>query len=85
MDCGVVFSLLPGTPVGRSRSFSDWMRAAERVFTTTARVGFRFVAFTHSYQYGGMPTARDNGAPGTRCWDAADGNTSALAPPPERG
>lgn len=54
MDFGVVFAPLPGTPVGSSRPFSDWMRAAERVFTTIADVGFRFVAFTHSYQYGGM-------------------------------
>jgi alkanesulfonate monooxygenase SsuD/methylene tetrahydromethanopterin reductase-like flavin-dependent oxidoreductase (luciferase family) len=30
------------------------MRAAETVCTTLVRAGFRFVVFTHSYQYGGM-------------------------------
>src|SRR5262249_26491367 len=54
MDFGVVFAPLPGTQVGPSRSFSDWMRAAERVCTTITQAGFRFVVFTHSYQYGGM-------------------------------
>ena len=29
MDLGVVFSPLPGPPVGVTRPFSDWMRAAE--------------------------------------------------------
>lgn len=54
MDFGAVFSPLPGPPVGATRPFSDWMRAAENVCTTLARAGFRFVVFTHSYQYGGM-------------------------------
>lgn len=54
MDFGVVFAPLPGPPVGPSRPFSDWMRAAETVLTTVAQSGFRFIAFTHSYQYGGM-------------------------------
>jgi alkanesulfonate monooxygenase SsuD/methylene tetrahydromethanopterin reductase-like flavin-dependent oxidoreductase (luciferase family) len=54
MDVGAVFSPLPGPPVGSTRSFSDWMGAAEQVCTTLARAGFRFVVFTHSYQYGGM-------------------------------
>jgi alkanesulfonate monooxygenase SsuD/methylene tetrahydromethanopterin reductase-like flavin-dependent oxidoreductase (luciferase family) len=54
MDIGAVFSPLPGTPVGSTRPFSDWMGAAEQVCTTLARAGFRFVVFTHSYQYGGM-------------------------------
>ncbi len=54
MDFGVVFSPLPGRSAGSSRPFSDWMGTAERVFPAIARAGFRFVAFTHSYQYGGM-------------------------------
>ncbi|MBI3326423.1 MAG: LLM class flavin-dependent oxidoreductase [Nitrospinae bacterium] len=54
MDVGVVFLPLPGTPVGRSRLFHDWMRDAETMLTTVAQVGFRYIAFTHSYQYGGM-------------------------------
>src|SRR5262249_46144107 len=54
MDFGVVFAPLPGTPVGPSRPFSDWMHAAERLCTTIAQAGFRFIVFTHSYQYGGM-------------------------------
>jgi alkanesulfonate monooxygenase SsuD/methylene tetrahydromethanopterin reductase-like flavin-dependent oxidoreductase (luciferase family) len=36
------------------RPFSDWMRAAETVCTTLARAGFRYIVFTHRYQYGGM-------------------------------
>jgi hypothetical protein len=48
MDFGVVFSPLPGPPVGTTRSFSDWMRAAETVCTTLVRVGFRSIVFTHS-------------------------------------
>jgi alkanesulfonate monooxygenase SsuD/methylene tetrahydromethanopterin reductase-like flavin-dependent oxidoreductase (luciferase family) len=54
MEFGAVFSPLPGPPVGPTRPFSDWMRAAEQVCTTLTRAGFRFVVFTHSYQYGGM-------------------------------
>src|SRR5438093_2905485 len=54
MDFGVVFSPLPGPPVGVMRPFSDWMRGAETVCTTLARAGFRSIVFTHSYQYGGM-------------------------------
>lgn len=54
MDVGVVFSPLPGPPVGATHPFRDWMRAAETVCTTLVRAGFRFVVFTHSYQYGGM-------------------------------
>ena len=54
MDFGVVFSPLPGPPVGAMRPFSDWMRTAETVCTALARAGFRFIVFTHSYQYGGM-------------------------------
>ncbi len=54
MDFGVVFSPLPGPPVGATRPFSDWMRAAETVCTTLVRAGFRSLVFTHSYQYGGM-------------------------------
>src|SRR5262245_392720 len=34
MDFGVVFSPLPGPPVGATHPFSDWMRAAETVCTT---------------------------------------------------
>ena len=54
MDVGVVFSPLPGPPVGPTHPFHDWMRAAEAVCTTLVRAGFRSVVFTHSYQYGGM-------------------------------
>jgi len=54
MDFGVVFAPLPGAPAGPSRPFSDWMQAAEQVCITIAQAGFRFVVFTHSYQYGGM-------------------------------
>ena len=54
MEFGVVFSPLSGPPVRSTRSFSDWMHAAEQVCTTLVHAGFRFVVFTHSYQYGGM-------------------------------
>jgi alkanesulfonate monooxygenase SsuD/methylene tetrahydromethanopterin reductase-like flavin-dependent oxidoreductase (luciferase family) len=54
MDFGVVFSPLPGSPVSATRPFSDWMCAAETVCTTLVRAGFRYIVFTHSYQYGGM-------------------------------
>jgi alkanesulfonate monooxygenase SsuD/methylene tetrahydromethanopterin reductase-like flavin-dependent oxidoreductase (luciferase family) len=54
MDFGVVFSPLLGPQVGVTRSFSDWMRAAETVCPILARAGFRSLVFTHSYQYGGM-------------------------------
>jgi hypothetical protein len=54
VDFGAIFSLLPGTPVGSTCPFGDWMRAAEHVCTTLARAGFRFVVFTYSDQYGGM-------------------------------
>ena len=54
MDFGVVFAPLPGPPVGATRPFSDWMRTAETVCTTLVRAGFRYIVFTHSYQYGGM-------------------------------
>src|SRR5256712_915697 len=54
MDLGVVFSPLPGPPVGATRPFSDWMCAAETVCTTLVRAGFRYIVFTHSYQYGGL-------------------------------
>jgi len=54
MDFGVVFSPLPGPPVSAARLFSDWMRAAETVCTTLVHAGFRYIVFTHSYQYGGM-------------------------------
>ncbi|HEY7495626.1 MAG TPA: LLM class flavin-dependent oxidoreductase [Candidatus Tectomicrobia bacterium] len=54
MDFGVVFSPLPGPPVSATHPFRDWMRAAETVCTTLAHAGFRFIVFTHSYQYGGM-------------------------------
>ena len=50
MDFGVVFSPLPGPPVGATRPFSDWMRTAETVCTALARAGFRSIVFTHSYQ-----------------------------------
>ena len=49
MDIGVVFSPLPGPPVGATRPFSDWMRAAETACTTLAGAGFRSIVFTHSY------------------------------------
>jgi alkanesulfonate monooxygenase SsuD/methylene tetrahydromethanopterin reductase-like flavin-dependent oxidoreductase (luciferase family) len=54
MDFGVVFSPLPGPSVGATRSFGDWMRAAETVCSMLTRAGFRSIVFTHSYQYGGM-------------------------------
>jgi alkanesulfonate monooxygenase SsuD/methylene tetrahydromethanopterin reductase-like flavin-dependent oxidoreductase (luciferase family) len=54
MDFGVVFSPLPGPSVSATRPFSDWMRAAETVCTTLVHAGFRYIVFTHSYQYGGM-------------------------------
>ncbi len=43
MDLGVVFSPLPGPPVGATRPFSDWMHAAETVCTTLVRAGFRYI------------------------------------------
>src|SRR4030095_977784 len=49
-----VFSPLPGPSVSATRPFSDWMRAAETVCTTLVHAGFRYIVFTHSYQYGGM-------------------------------
>ena len=54
MEFGATFAPLVGPSVGAARSFRDWMATAEQVCATLDRVGFHFVVFTHSYQYGGM-------------------------------
>jgi hypothetical protein len=55
MDFGVVFSPLPGPPVGVTRSFSDWMRAAEIVCSTLTRAGFRSIVLHVTCQFHNLP------------------------------
>lgn len=54
MQFGTMFMPLVGPPVSPTRTFRDWIEAAERVSATLERVGFSYAVFTHSYQNGGM-------------------------------
>ena len=85
MDFGVVFSPLPGPPVGATRPFSDWMRAAETVCTTLVRVGFRSIVFTHSYQYGGMQPLVTMARLAPAADPATDGDAGPATPALKRG